>query len=169
MDEYRPNSSIDKKKMLVPLVTLLLCFTALMGCAYAYNAAVTSESTITNHSYEVTIDQAVSGSVTFTDTVDLRFNTTTDKNGVKYELDPSSDNVLAFKVYMVNAKNTDGFTISSVTVAGLDGKNLKCTQSISEWDTDHYNVTLTFTLLDSSKPTDSEVNITVTINTENKP
>lgn len=168
MDNYNPPTSTDKKKLLViPLIVLLFCMASLVAVAYSYNSTVTSTTDIESSSYEITFKDGEQ-SYTFDDTVKMVFDTTTVGGKMKYTVNPESDNQLKFSVYMINAKNTDGFTLTEdgVTVSDTTESNLKCTKTVTE-DNGHYNVVIEFSLIDDTKPAADSTNVTITVSTNN--
>lgn len=163
MQDYynNPNDASTKKKFLVPLVALLLCFVSITAVAYAYNSTIAPETDVTTNSYEIKIDDAGYGKIDAG--VSLKFNTAMTQNtdGVtaKYTLADDSVNTLVFTLSMQNAKNTADFTIDSVKITGVEGKNVTATSSV-----EGKTITVTFNIADDTKPvTDSEFTATITV------
>lgn len=160
MDEYRESNS-NRKRMLIPLLTLMLCVMALVSCAYAYN-----HSTLLIGDNEVETQYYV---IDYTDDAGVSIDApiTVDEDGLILYTDIVNVQNGADTI-TVRTDGTQTFTMSFyVTVVSNDDTktfNLTVTSNVAEVDVIKDLVTMEdVTINDVEKDTPTEVTVTFSV------
>lgn len=160
MDEYRESNS-NRKRMLIPLLTLMLCVMALVSCAYAYNhsSLLIGDNEVETQYYVIdyTDDAGVSidapitvdddGLILYTDIVNVQGGADT----ITVRTDGTQTFTMSFYVTVVSNDDTKTF-------------NLTVTSNVAEVDVIKDLVTIeTVTINDVEKDTPTEVTVTFSV------
>lgn len=160
MDEYRESNS-NRKRMLIPLLTLMLCVMALVSCAYAYNHStlLIGDNDVDTQYYVIdyTDDSGVSidapitvdddGLILYTDIVNVQGGADT----ITVRTDGTQTFTMSFYVTVVSNDDTKTF-------------NLTVTSNVAEVDVIKDLVTMeTVTINDVEKDTPTEVTVTFSV------
>ena len=160
MDEYRESNS-NRKRMLIPLLTLMLCVMALVSCAYAYNHStlLIGDNDVDTQYYVIdyTDDTGVSidapitvdddGLILYTDIVNVQGGADT----ITVRTDGTQTFTMSFYVTVVSNDETKTF-------------NLTVTSNVAEVDVLKDLIAMeTVTINDVEKDTPTEVTVTFTV------
>ena len=164
MTDIQIEERSSKKKLLVPIVVLMLCAVSVIGAGYAYTTFVQNDGTVDAEYYAIDMYNTNTGTLT-TEALTL-----TDKIEV-YSEKVVGENTIKVKAETINATPLCyvGAWLNSETIATNAAIDMTVTATGTGWTANGatvtnstYGITLTFTKTDSDNNGYQEVSVAVT-------
>ena len=163
MENYEEERN-GHKKLVVPLIVLMLCAVACVGVGYAYSSSMNGHGSADVEYFEISLDTEKNVTeATFADK--LVFDTTVTSEGTTYTLSEGAS--VSFKVYVVDYAKMSGTPVLAVSdcAATLAGFTFTVTPVVGDYDAANhcFNVTLNVTATGSSTTAPADVPFTFSL------